>query len=222
MTQLNGLEFGLESLDVWFWDDSQGMFGTDTWILRGYDTQGAPLAEVTIPYPGPGGQWVSVALDPIWHSGVSMIEFFGQEEAYGLFTFMDNLVVNVPPRLIEIDVQPWYLQNEIDPASQGPMPVGIMSTNTADGDAVDFDALQVDTATLKFGLAEAPVLGVSTPVDLDGDTDTDLLVGFAIPDAGIVCEDTELTVTGETLAGDAFTGIDSITTINCATGSCHP
>ena len=135
---------------------------------------------------------------------------------------MDNLVVNVPATQIQIDVQPWFTANEVNPESEYPMPVGIMSTNVADGDAVDFDAVQVDPATLRFGVAEAPTSGVTNAMDLDGDTDTDLLVGFNIPAAGIVCDDTELTVTGETYAGEQFSGVDSITTIDCDTSSCHP
>jgi hypothetical protein len=377
MTQLNGWDFGLQSLDVWFWDDNQGMFSTDTWILRGYDMQGSPLGEVTVQRPSNNGQWVSVALDPVWHSGVSMIEFFGQQEAYSLYSYMDNLVVNVPvvidfedinqtspskafdvpqgftinadeqggyfgslvlasapdndlaifggyaiahidrsdervfdllqldmflslqvshpgmtetetlfqaydkdgnllaekafniadnlgwttvqfdadwtnidtltirgqdqfelreiridnirveigPVQVQMDVRP-YSANNIDPASVNPVPVGIISTSTASGEVVDFDATEVDGATLRFGIGQAPIAVTPWPTpwatDLDGDSDNDLLVAFNSQEAAILCEDTKLTVTGETFAGDDFTATDTIVTPDCPTASCHP
>jgi len=65
---------------------------------------------------------------------------------------------------------------------------------------------------------------VAQPVvqDIDGDSDTDIVVGFRVEDSGIECDDTEVTLAGSTLAGVTFTGNDEITTINCETSGCHP
>jgi len=222
MTPINDGEFGLESVDLYFWHDGIDMNVSDTWVLRGYNSNGKGIAELTVQRPTASGQWVSVDLDPIWHSGLSRVDLIGQTSAYGLFVYMDNLVVNLPATEVDFDVQPWFTQNDIDPASTAMMPVAIMTTSTADGDAVDFDALLVDPATVKFGYGEAPAVGGATPIDFDGDLDSDILLGFAIQDAGIICEDTELTVSGETTEGEEFFGVDSINTTNCETSSCHP
>jgi len=222
MTQKNGREFGLESIDLAFVEDDYYYYLSDEWILRGYDANNRGIVELRVKRPTNESQWVSVALDPIWHSGLTKVEIFAQETLEGDYAFIDNLVVNLPATEVDFDVQPWSVDNNIDPASKNSMPTAIYTTSTADGDPVDFDALLVDPATVKFGYGEAPVVNGTTSIDLDGDSDDDLLFGFAIPEAGIICEDEELTVTGETFDGEAFFGVDSINTTNCETSSCHP
>ena len=69
---------------------------------------------------------------------------------------------------------------------------------------------------------------VSEPLLVDApethawDSVTDVAFGFRIEDSGILCDDTEVTLTGETYAGQPFVGTDDITTVECTSSSCHP
>ena len=127
------------------------------------------------------------------------------------------------PATVEIDVDPWSSANIVKPNSDNPIVVAIMGSSTGTGDATNFDANQVDPASLKFGVGEAPNIAVMPFIaDFDGDTNTDTAFGFGTQAAGIFCGDTEISLTGETFGGQAFTGTDSIDTTDCVTGSCHP
>ena len=50
---------------------------------------------------------------------------------------------------------------------------------------------------------------------MDGDGDLDLKLHFNVVETGIVCGDTEVTLTGETFGGEAIAGSDSIRTVEC-------
>ena len=124
---------------------------------------------------------------------------------------------------VDIDIQPWDAANKVYPASNKQITVAIHSTSVGDGDAADFDATQVDAATLKFATGEAPNVAATPWVqDLDGDSDSDVTFAFLTQDTGIFCGDTEATLTGETYGGEAFIGTDSVTTTDCGDNSCHP
>ncbi len=51
--------------------------------------------------------------------------------------------------------------------------------------------------------------------DIDRDGDTDLVLYFQTEETGIVCGDTEATLTGETFEGVPITGTDAIVTLGC-------
>lgn len=98
-----------------------------------------------------------------------------------------------------------------------------MGLSTTHGDAIDFDpSVELDAASLKFGFGEAPNISIPLAADLDGDTNTDLLVGFNMLDSGIACGDTELEVTGEMYSGLPIVAIDTIETTDCTIDACHP
>jgi hypothetical protein len=124
--------------------------------------------------------------------------------------------------IVDIDVDPFNASNIVRPDDDYQLTVGILGMNTADGDAIDLDATQVDPDSLRFGPAAAP--NTASPITglLDGDSNTDLLVGFSMPDSGIACGDTELEMTGSLYSGQPIEGIDTITTTDCETGGCHP
>lgn len=125
-----------------------------------------------------------------------------------------------PVATVEIDVDPASPLNEIDPESTGQISVAVKTTSVSDGDSSDFDATQINDVTLEFGPGNANLAAVPTYTDIDGDSDTDAVFAFDIPDSGIACEDTEVNLWGETFASEQFEGVDSITT-DCDTG-CHP
>jgi hypothetical protein len=124
--------------------------------------------------------------------------------------------------IIDIDVDPFNASNIVRPDDDYQLTVGILGMNTADGDAIGLDATQVDVGSLRFGPAAAP--NTASPITglLDGDTNTDLLVGFSMLDSGIACGDTELEMTGSLYSGQPIEGIDTITTTDCETSGCHP
>jgi T5SS/PEP-CTERM-associated repeat protein len=134
-----------------------------------------------------------------------------------------DLIVPVQcEEIATIDVDPWNAANEVRPNDSYTVPVAIMSTSVANGEAADIDATQIDPASLKFGPNEAPHTGSIIMTDLDSDSDTDVVFGFDAYSAGIACGDTELAVAGNLYDTLAIVGVDSITTTDCDSGGCHP
>lgn len=124
---------------------------------------------------------------------------------------------------ITLDVRPADSTNFVDTTSTNKsLDVAVLSTSIANGDATDFDATQINPASVRFGtgLASPDANYLPTAVrDIDGDGDDDLNLIFAIPQTGIVCEDTSADLTGQLYTGSPVSGIDSITTPDCP--SCH-
>ncbi len=119
-------------------------------------------------------------------------------------------------RLVAVmDILPADPQNTIDPDSTAVIPVAVLTEG-------GFDATQVDPASLRFAFSEAPNVVIPTISDVDGDGDSDMSFGFNTQQTGILCEDTEAELLGETLSGEAFSATDFIATGECDDGGCHP
>lgn len=118
---------------------------------------------------------------------------------------------------VTIDIKPGSDPNSINLKSKGVIPVAILSTNTAVGEALDFDATQVNFSTVTFGPNGAVEShGQGHVEDVDGDGDPDMVFHFKIQETGIACGDTDATLTWETAAGDTqFTGTDTVKTVGC-------
>jgi len=101
-----------------------------------------------------------------------------------------------------IDVKPGSDENPINLKSKGVIPVAIYTTE-------GFDATTVDIETVKFGPNEAPPVHFAYE-DIDDDGDIDLILHFRTQATGIAEDDTEVTLTGVTDSGTAFTGTDVI------------
>lgn len=136
------------------------------------------------------------------------------------FIMTPNIVPGTLP--VSIDVDPFGAANEVRPSSNNLIALAVMGSNTATGDSEDFDATQVDPASLKLGIGEAQNVAIPWVYDFDGDTNIDVAFGFRTQDTGIVCGDTEVTLVGETLAGEPFTATDTISTSDCVDAGCHP
>jgi hypothetical protein len=125
-----------------------------------------------------------------------------------------ELVMSQPA--VSVDIKPGSDPNSINPRSRGVIPVAILTTSVADGDALDFDALQVDASTVRFGPAEATITRSQGRVkDVDGDGEPDLLLHFKTRDTGIACGDTSAALTGKTFGGQSIVGTDAIQTVGC-------
>jgi len=118
----------------------------------------------------------------------------------------------VPPLEVAIDIRPGSFPNSISLVDKGVVPVAILTTNTAKGERLTFDAATVDPKTVRFGPAQAaPVQYVLEDVDKDGDTD--MILHFKTQETGIKAGDTSAALTGKTLKGRAIAGADSVRTV---------
>ena len=115
---------------------------------------------------------------------------------------------------IEIDVLPGDNANKIYPNKGGKFPVAVLS-------GAAFDATQVDPATVRFGLGEAIPADPPIITDVDGLHGDDTTLAFWTEETGIFCNDTEVSLTGETYAGDPIQGSDTIDASDCVSGGCH-
>lgn len=100
------------------------------------------------------------------------------------------------------------------------IPVAVMTTSTDAGDPADFDAAQVDPASVRFGPAGASDTdALATLADADSDGDADANFEFLTGDTSIACEDTGAALIGETYSGDPIQGAATIDT-DCD-AQCH-
>jgi hypothetical protein len=108
---------------------------------------------------------------------------------------------------VAVDIKPDDEQNYMNPRANGGLWVAALSN-------ADFDPLQIDVSTVRFGPGEAAAVR-SAVLDLNGDGATDLVFRFMMSESQIHCGDTEATLTGKTMNGFSFAGADSITTVGC-------
>ena len=122
--------------------------------------------------------------------------------------------VSIP---VAIDIKPGSDPNSINLRSRGVIPVAILTTNTAHGDAANFYALDVDPLSVMFGPDGAgEARGRGHVEDVDDDGDMDLVLRFRTQETGIQCGDAQATLTGETWDKISVEGSDAIQTVGCA------
>lgn len=110
---------------------------------------------------------------------------------------------------VTIDVKPGETPNSINPRNKGKIPVAIITTS-------DFSAGDVAPTSVHFGKTgnEASASHWSL-VDVNGDGQIDLLLHFPTRDTGILCDDTQVFLTGKTHSGVSIKGEDKIRTVGC-------
>jgi len=113
------------------------------------------------------------------------------------------------PQPVDMDIRPFSSKNKIQPRSWGFVPVAILGSQ-------DFDVLQVDIGTTRFGPNNANAIPWFVYYDdTNDDGFTDLVLLFRTRSTGIQCGDTQAILTGDTHLDDSFTGIDYIATFGC-------
>jgi hypothetical protein len=128
-------------------------------------------------------------------------------EIAGAAYYFDLSVLSGDVRFVDIDVKPGSDDNVLDPGDTGTVWVAVLS-------AMDFDALQVDPATVAFGPGAA-LPDRDRVEDTNGDRIPDLKLRFAIPDIGLSCDATTLQLTGTTYAGEAIAGQETVEVVGC-------
>lgn len=142
------------------------------------------------------------------------------ENAQGLYSFVATFI---PPATVEVDIDPWSVSNSVKPESGDTIFVAVMGSRTASGDPIDFDVTQIDPDTLKLGVGEAANIAVNPLFgDYNQDAISDAAFAFKTQDTGILCDDPDVALAGETFNGDQFEGTSMIATTDCETTACHP
>jgi hypothetical protein len=99
--------------------------------------------------------------------------------------------------------------NVVNPRSRGLLSVAVLG-------GPEFDVDDVDVSTLRFGPKGAVAMRGESLRDVNLDAYLDLMLRFRIPETGIECGDSSVTLSGETLDNRPFEGEDSIRTVGCA------
>ena len=107
---------------------------------------------------------------------------------------------------VEIDVKPGSDENPVNlKASNGVIPVAILSTD-------DFDATTVDVFSVAFGPGGAlEAHGKGHIEDVDHDGDLDMMLHFRVGEVGLDPQATTVTLFGQTVDGEDIEGSDNIT-----------
>ena len=115
-----------------------------------------------------------------------------------------------------VDVKPGSDPSAVNPRSRGVIPLALLSTQTASGDPLTFDATTVAPLTVRFGPDGASEAhGRGHVEDADGDGDLDLVLHFRTRDTGIQCGDTEAPLTGQTFDGHLLDTSGALQTVGC-------
>jgi hypothetical protein len=113
--------------------------------------------------------------------------------------------VDVEAVIISIDIKPGSDENPINLGSMGQTPVAILTTE-------DFDAATVNASTVRFGPGQAEPLHYALE-DVDEDGDIDMILHFSTQELGLVHDDTDATLSGQTTGGVYFEGTDSVSIV---------
>jgi len=137
--------------------------------------------------------------------GILLLDFENPQFPGTVFTVnFQNLVVTRAPTNVTVDIR-----NSINSNSNGNIPVAVLSTDT-------FDATQLNIDSVAFGPNGASEShGRAHVEDVDADGDSDMVLHFKTQNTGIQCSDVEATLTGTTHSGEAATGTDAISLVNC-------
>jgi hypothetical protein len=121
--------------------------------------------------------------------------------------YVFDLTPLIAPMEVAIDIKPGNRRNVMNPRSRGRFWLAILSD-------AEFDALQVDPATVALGAGEASPDRYRVK-RVNRDRLPDLMLRFRTPEVGLQCGDTEVDLSGEIYAGDSVIGLDKVKTVGC-------
>jgi hypothetical protein len=127
------------------------------------------------------------------------------------------------PAVVGVDVFPSNPAKVIDPEADEVIPVMIFGTAEIDASLIDLDSIRFAPADLTD--ADMPLARLAGPpviTKLNGDSIYDMGALFQNLETGIGCDDTEVTIYGETIFDEPFVGTDTIVTNACEPSGCHP
>jgi hypothetical protein len=127
--------------------------------------------------------------------------------------FEYTISISLPTTIqLQIDIKPGSLLNNVNPKSNGKIPIAILSTD-------DFDApSQVDLNSLTFGETgdeQSLAFCNHKGEDINGDQLKDLICHFYTQDTGFQCGDTEGVLKGMTMDGTPIEGSDFVKIVPC-------
>jgi hypothetical protein len=135
-----------------------------------------------------------------------------------LYTVGDPL-----PAAVGVDVFPFNPEKVIDPEVDEPITVMILGTAEIDANVIDRDSIRFAPGDLTDAdMRLARLDGDPVITDLNGDLISDMGANFQNLETGIGCDDTEVTIYGETIDDEPFVGTDTIVTTACEPVGCHP
>lgn len=208
----------LAILQLQFWD---GLDGTGNQlgpnIDQFADTLGTPgYVDLSVPQDGADvSDWTRMAVSGIAPPGTQSATIYllhiqtADPCCAGGAIYWDDVSLKALSVPIQIAIKPGSDINSVNTDSMGVIAVAVLTSE-------DFDALQVDPDTARFGPAEATKAHSQAHVeDVDYDGDMDLVFHFRTQETGIQCGDIEATLTGETWDGIPVSGADSVNTVSC-------
>jgi subtilisin family serine protease len=136
------------------------------------------------------------------------------KSATGAIVNVQAALAGLPEQVVDIDVLPGDAANVVYPNKNGKLPVAVLGS-------AEFDATQVDPATLSFGPAGAGIAEAVSISNVDGLHGDDTVARFNVEETGIACNDTEVGLSGETYSGQLIVGTDTIDATQCEAGGCH-
>jgi hypothetical protein len=115
-----------------------------------------------------------------------------------------------PPVIqVTVDVKPGDTPTTLEPKREGMVPIAILSTK-------QFDATQVDTATVRAGAkGTEAALFRSAMEDVNGDRLTDVMLLFRVQEMGLDCSGKSVTLKGKTKDGKEFEGTEKVEMVAC-------
>jgi hypothetical protein len=164
-------------------------------------------------FNGSSEEYVTHSLLFTADSAISTVKFENPfildiNDEWGNYPHLDNVSVSMVAAQVSIDIKPGSDPNSINPRSNGVIPVAVLGS-------IDFDATQVDVTTVTFGPDGASPAHDGHVEDVNDDGFMDAVFHFRTQETGIVCGDTEATLTGMTFGGLSIAGTDTVNTVGC-------